>query len=91
MLFEWDGAKEAANRRKHGVSFTSAASVFLDPLAWTFEDPDHSFGEIRYITIGQGVDERLLVVSHVEVAEDRIRIISVRPATAQERRSYEES
>ena len=50
--FEWDDAKAAANLRKHGVSFEEAASVFFDSLAYTFDDPDHSAGEHRFVTFG---------------------------------------
>jgi len=42
VTYEWDPAKAAANVEKHGVSFEEAASVFLDPAALTFSDPDHS-------------------------------------------------
>ena len=45
-------AQAAANFRKHGVAFADAATVFLDPLATTFPDPDHSLDERREITIG---------------------------------------
>jgi uncharacterized DUF497 family protein len=41
VTFEWDSAKAAANRRKHGVSFHEAATVFGDPLSLTYQDPDH--------------------------------------------------
>ena len=47
MIFKWDSTKAARNLRKHGVSFEEAATVFTDPLAYTFADPDHSFGEER--------------------------------------------
>jgi len=50
--FEWDAGKAAQNRRKHGVSFHEAASVFGDPLAMTYQDPDHSTEEQRLITVG---------------------------------------
>ncbi len=50
--FEWDEVKAAANLRKHGVPFEEAASVFSDPLAYTFGDPDHSAGEQRLLTFG---------------------------------------
>ena len=50
--YEWDSAKAAANLHKHGVSFAEAASVFLDPMALTFDDPDHSEDERGEITIG---------------------------------------
>lgn len=52
MIYEWDPRKANENRRKHGVSFEEAATVFVDPLALTFSDPDHSDEEDREITIG---------------------------------------
>ena len=52
MEFEWDSKKAAKNLRKHGVSFTEAATVFADPLSVTVRDPDHSLAEQRYITVG---------------------------------------
>ena len=52
MIYEWDAAKARANLRKHKVSFAEATSVFLDPLALSFLDPDHSDEEEREITIG---------------------------------------
>jgi hypothetical protein len=52
VIYEWDALKAAANLKKHGISFDEAASVFLDPLALTFPDPDHSVEEFREITIG---------------------------------------
>jgi uncharacterized protein len=89
MEFEWDSRKAVANDRRHNVSFQEAATVFGDPLAITFEDPDHSIDEKRYITFGLSRQERLLVVSHTH-RRDRTRIISARPMTRKERRIYEE-
>lgn len=51
LKFEWDAPKAIANQRKHGVSFEEAATVFGDPLALTFPDPDHSVREARFLTI----------------------------------------
>jgi uncharacterized DUF497 family protein len=51
VIYEWDPAKAAANRRKHRVTFDEATSVFRDALALTFDDPDHSFEERRFVTI----------------------------------------
>jgi uncharacterized DUF497 family protein len=48
--FEWDPAKARRNRRKHRVAFEEAATVFGDPLALTYSDPDHSVSEMRFIT-----------------------------------------
>jgi uncharacterized protein len=89
VFFEWDPRKEAQNRRKHGVSFREAATVFGDPLSTEFPDPDHSQDEERYIIIGMSQRGRILVVAHTE-EQDTIRIISARRATRHERRFYEE-
>ena len=89
MVYEYDPEKAAANLHKHKVSFAEAASVFLDPLALTFSDPDHSDVEDREITIGKSSKQRVLYVSHCERG-DRIRIISARRATRKERLRYEQ-
>ena len=87
--FEWDGSKAALNARKHGVSFEEAASVFNDPLAYTFHDPDHSVGEVRLLTFGHSHVGRVLAVVHAERG-GTIRIISARSATRHERGIYEQ-
>ena len=89
MQFEWDSAKAVENLAKHGVSFQEAATVFRDPLSATGADPDHSIGEERFITFGFSTSGRLLVVAHTEEG-DTVRIITARPATAAERKIYEE-
>jgi uncharacterized DUF497 family protein len=88
MHFEWDRAKAERNRRKHGVTFDEAVTIFHDPLSATFDDSDHSTGERRLITVGYSSRARLLIVSHVELSET-IRIISARLATAAERKRHE--
>ena len=88
MQFEWDRAKAELNLRRHRVPFDEAVTVFYDPLAATFDDPDHSVGERRFITVGYSSHERLLVVVHVERG-DNLRIISARLATARERKRHE--
>lgn len=62
--FEWDARKAAGNLRKHRVSFDEASTVFGDPNALTFDDPDHSEGEDRFVTVGLFIRERLLTVVH---------------------------
>ena len=89
MKFEWDAAKAASNIRKHGVSFDEAGSVFLDRLAVSGPDPDHSIEESRYITFGMSRLGRLLAVSHT-YRPGAIRIISARRVTRAERKIYEE-
>jgi uncharacterized DUF497 family protein len=89
MVFEWNEKKASANARKHGVTFHEAATVFGDPLAITFADPDHSIDEQRYLTFGVSRFARLIVVSHFDRGE-RVRIISARPMTRGEKRIHEE-
>jgi uncharacterized DUF497 family protein len=89
MKFEWDPKKATANVKKHGVTFQEAATIFGDPLAITFDDPDHSMSENRYITFGLSLQKRLIVVSHTERG-DRTRIINARLMDRKERRIYEE-
>jgi uncharacterized DUF497 family protein len=89
MEFEWDPEKAARNLARHGVSFQEAATVFGDPLAVTYFDPDHSEEEDRFLTFGHSSEGRLLVVSHTD-REERTRIISARRVTPSERRTYEE-
>jgi len=88
MRFEWDRSKAVSNRRKHGVSFDEAVSVFYDPLSATFADPDHSAEEDRLITVGYSTTARLLVVCHTE-RSGAVRIISARRATTRERKRHE--
>jgi len=89
MRFEWDHEKAASNRRKHRVSFHEASTVFGDRLAITFNDPDHTLQEMRFLTFGLSCTARLLIVSHTQ-RFGRIRIISARLATRRERKIYEE-
>jgi uncharacterized DUF497 family protein len=87
--FEWDPGKARQNRRKHRVTFQEAASVFGDPLAITYPDPDHSIAEQRFITVGMSTANRVLIVAHAD-RNEHIRIISARKTTQRERKQYEE-
>ena len=88
VRFEWDPAKARKNLKKHGVSFDEAVTVFYDPLSASFDDPDHSKGEQRLITIGFSSQTRLLVVAHTGKG-NTVRIINARLATAHERKKHE--
>lgn len=90
MKFEWDENKAKSNLSKHGISFEEAQTVFYDPLYVDFYDPDHSREENRYIIIGQSSTGKILLVSYTERA-NKIRIISCRKATKNERITYQES
>jgi uncharacterized DUF497 family protein len=87
VQFTWDLRKATSNLRKHGVSFSEAATVFADPLALFTED---ALYDDRAILIGQSERRRVLFTVFVEVAEDSIRIVSARRATSHERKRYEE-
>ena len=87
--FTWDWFKAAINIAKHQVTFEEALSAFDDPLSLTILDPDHSIYEERFLLLGRSMNDRLLVVSHVERGGE-IRLISARPADRHERRFYEE-
>ncbi len=87
--FEWDEQKARQNRRKHGVSFEEAVTVFADAFSLTIEDPLHSDYEQRFVTIGQSVEGQMLVVVHTDRTGE-VRIISARMATPRERKFYEE-
>ena len=87
--FEWRTAKAEANVRKHGVTFAEALTVFEDPLARIFDDPDHSGDEPRELVVGSSARQRLLFVSFTQRGP-RTRIISARAATRRERHDYEQ-
>ena len=88
MHFEWDPAKAKANRRKHGLSFEEAETVFFDENALVIPDPDHSQTEDRFIILGLSRKLRELVVCHCYYGEDLIRIISARRADKGESDDY---
>jgi len=93
--FDWDDDKANINFAKHKVSFDEGKTIFKDPFLITFPDELHSDKEERLISIGTSVNERLLLVVHLEKLETLngvvIRIISCRKATSSERKIYEES
>lgn len=89
ITFTWDARKERANRRKHGVSFEEARSVFLDENAKLIDDPDHSAGKDRFVLLGLSYKLRLLVVSHVYRRDDQqVRLISARKASKREQSQF---
>ena len=90
MSFEWDPAKALANVKKHGITFDEAATVFLDPLALSGPDPDHSLAESRFVNFGMSSLGHLLAVSHA-YRPGGIRLISARRVTRTERKLYEEA
>lgn len=84
--FAWDSRKAAANLEKHGISFEEAATVFDDPRA--LDAPD-LYVDDRFVLIGRSSRDRVLFVVHAVREDDRIRIISARKATRNQREAYE--
>jgi len=93
--FDWDPIKAKENVVKHGIGFERATELFLDPLAVSVFDQDHSEAEERWVTIGRDSHGRVLVIAHtfseVSAEESKIRMISVRKATKREARQYQET
>lgn len=87
--FDWDKQKAARNLAKHNISFEEAATVFSDPLSDTFDDPDHSTDELRFLIIGHSEKGKLLFVSHTDDGVTT-RIISAREPTRGKRENYEQ-
>ena len=87
MRFEWDDAKNQANRRKHGLDFTDAPLVFAGGTL-TFEDLHRPYDEPRYLTVGV-LAGRMVIMAHT-LRGDATRIISMRKANARERTRYQE-
>ena len=89
LQFEWDRRKSLQNKRKHGVSFEEAETVFSDDYGLLIDDPDHSGAEDRFLLLGLSANLRTLVVAHCyRKADDLIRIISAWKANRKERDIY---
>lgn len=92
IYFEWSSQKSTSNKKKHGITFEEAQTVFRDPNARLIDDPDHSESEERFILLGLSENLRTLVVCHCYKENDSVvRIISARKATKIESRKYEEN
>jgi len=89
LKFEWDEHKNISNKKKHGITFDEAQTVFVDELARLVPDPDNSEGEERFILMGMSSQHALLTVCHCERSSNTIRIISARKADKFERKQYE--
>ena len=87
MEIEFDPGKASANLRNHRVPFSEAETCLLDPLALVREDQDAE-GEARFVLVGLSNLGRLLTVVYTLRGEDSIRLISARPSTVKETKSY---
>jgi len=88
MDFEWDDVKAHSNE-KHSISFLEASEVFGDKHSLCVHDPEHSINEERFLLFGLSLKGNCLVVSFAERV-GKIRIISARQMTRQERKAYEQ-
>jgi len=89
IVFEWDESKAASNKKKHGVTFEEAKSVFYDDFAIQFFDEENSELEDRFLILGHSNQARILLICHCEKGSGSlIRIISARKATSKERKLY---
>jgi uncharacterized protein len=87
MEAEWDPTKAKANLGKHGVRFADAVTALEDAAAISIRE--ERAGEERWISIGMDSLGRILVVVYTW-REERVRLISARPATRRETLQYEE-
>lgn len=89
LRFEWDEKKNRANKKKHGVEFDEATSVFYDENAVQFPDPDHSQDEDRFILLGMSFKLRVVIVCHCfREKETVVRLNSARKADNAEEQEY---
>lgn len=87
MNIEWDAAKAASNRQKHGISFSDVEPAYYDEFALSMPDP-FSVSEERFLLVGADALGRIVTVSYT-YRGDAIRLISARRATKSERSEYE--
>ena len=84
-----------ANLRKHRIGSDRAAEIFLDPLATSIFDEEHSEHEERWISLGKDGRGNVLALIHTfsEISADEcnIRITSARKANRRETKQYEET
>jgi uncharacterized protein len=88
IRFIWDRRKALANIRQHGVSFETAAEVFLDPFLQVVEIQEEN-DEAREAMIGMTIAWQILFVVYVTLPT-AFRLISAREVTKAERKRYED-
>jgi uncharacterized DUF497 family protein len=88
MDLEWDSAKDAVNRRKHGIGFRQAAEIFRGPIMVS-EDSRRDYGERRLIALGE-YDGDVIRVVFTE-RDSTIRIITAWKASQYDRTAYQQA
>ncbi len=91
-MFSWDARKALRNRKKHGVPFEEASTIFADPDGLDWEDLEHAYAEPRWKRLALSAEGRVLLVVYtlrrLRNGAETIRIISARQATRKERKAY---
>ncbi len=88
--FDWDQWNIQKNEMKHGVSSLEAESTFYDEKSHIYEDTKHSTpNEKRYILYGKSLESRILMIGFT-LRNEKVRVITARPASKKERKIYEE-
>ena len=85
MEFEYDASKSARNKEKHGIDFEEAKALWDDEDRVLF--PAKNETEPRFAMLAEY--RQRVWVAFFTLREQRVRIISVRSARANEREEYE--
>ena len=89
LKFEWDIWNQQKNELKHGVSCLEAESVFFDDALKLFKDEKHSsLRENRFIAYGKSRENRVLMIGFT-IRNSKLRIVTARTASRNERLIYE--
>ena len=85
--FQWDEGNSRKSERKHGVTDRESEEIFFNKPLVIARSVKGS-PEIRYAALGKTYGSRLLAVVFT-IRANRIRIISARPMSRNERELYE--
>jgi hypothetical protein len=85
--FEWDAANTAKNVLGHDVTQSEAEEIFFHAPVVLLEDAKHSVSERRFLIYGPINAGRLLTAAFT-IRVKRVRVISIRDMSRQERRRY---
>ena len=88
MELEWDEEKRESNLAKHGLDLTVSLELFADYFMERL-DTRHDYGEDRWVALG--IIRGTVVVLVYTERDDKLRPISLRKATVQERSVYEQA
>ena len=86
--FDWDEGNLLKNWEKHGVTVAECEQVYFNQPLLARPDEGHPWDEVRFYLLGKADSGRLLFVVFT-IRDERIRVISARDQSRNERRSYE--